>query len=193
MTGSIHTEGAEGILALLRQFSVEADIVYVENYNEVFQLLDQGKTDAGVVNTIFGSLYQKDYAVTKSPVAFNPSELRFAFLKDAPRNPMLIATLDRRLAALKADSGSMLHGTINHYLSGRASAMPGGAEWAVALTPEERRWIAEHPVIRYAVDPGFIPFEFLDEKGEHRGISSDYVRLLSERLGVTMQRAPTEG
>jgi len=63
----------------------------------------------------------------------------------------------------------------------------------VALTPEERRWIAEHPVIRYAVDPGFIPYEFLDEKGEHRGISSDYVRLLSERLGITMQRVPTEG
>jgi signal transduction histidine kinase/ABC-type amino acid transport substrate-binding protein len=195
MAGSIHTEGPEGILALLRQFSVNADITYVENYNQVFQLLDQGKADAGVVNTIFGALYQKDYAVTKSPLAFNPSELRFAFPKNAPRNTELIATLDRRLAALKADSGSMLYGVIGQYLSGRAQAeaVAGGAGRAVALTPEERRWIAEHPVIRYAVDPGFIPYEFLDEKGEHRGISSDYVRLLSERLGITMQRVPTEG
>lgn len=192
MSGSTHTEGKEGILALLRQFSVQAEIISVENYSQVFQLLDQGKADAGVVNTLFGSLYQKDYAVTKSPVVFNPSELRFAFPKNALRNRQLIASLDKRLAALKADSGSVLYTTINQYLSGRVPDQAKEPK-AVALTPEERRWIAEHPVIRYAVDPDFIPFEFLDERGEHQGISSAYVRLLSERLGVTMQLVRTEG
>ncbi len=54
----------------------------------------------------------------------------------------------------------------------------------VALTPDERQWILEHPVINMGIDPGFIPFEFLDDNGAYRGLAADYISLLEEQLGI---------
>lgn len=58
----------------------------------------------------------------------------------------------------------------------------------VSLTPEERVWLDEHKIIRFGVDPAMPPFDFVDEKGEHRGIAADILKLLSERLGITLER-----
>jgi len=56
------------------------------------------------------------------------------------------------------------------------------------LTPEERAWLDDHPVIRVAQDPAWAPVEFVDERGQPSGMSEDYLRLVEERLGITFQR-----
>jgi two-component system sensor histidine kinase/response regulator len=45
----------------------------------------------------------------------------------------------------------------------------------------------EHPVIRLGVDPGFVPFEFIDENGEYKGIAADYLALISEKTGLQFE------
>jgi len=57
----------------------------------------------------------------------------------------------------------------------------------VTLSDEEYAWIREHPVIRLGVDPEFAPFEYVDGQGKYRGLASDYIHLLNERLGINMQ------
>lgn len=52
------------------------------------------------------------------------------------------------------------------------------------LTADEIRFIEEHPVIRVAVDPDFVPYEFFDSDGEYKGIANDYMNLISERTGL---------
>ncbi len=52
------------------------------------------------------------------------------------------------------------------------------------LTKEERRWLAEHPVIRLTPDPAFPPIEFFDDQGIFRGIGAEVTRLIEERLGI---------
>ncbi|MHC1745481.1 MAG: transporter substrate-binding domain-containing protein [Syntrophobacteraceae bacterium] len=54
------------------------------------------------------------------------------------------------------------------------------------LSPAEKTWLVEHPVIRIGVDPGWPPFEYLDDHATYKGIASDYVRLVSDKLGVRM-------
>jgi ABC-type amino acid transport substrate-binding protein len=61
----------------------------------------------------------------------------------------------------------------------------------VILTPEEKEFIAEHPVITLAVDPDSIPYEFFDVDGEYKGITADFVELLCERTGLNL--VPVEG
>jgi polar amino acid transport system substrate-binding protein len=56
----------------------------------------------------------------------------------------------------------------------------------IKLTPEEKTWLAEHPTIRIGVDPDYPPFDFINENGEYQGIASDYVKLLEQRLGISM-------
>ena len=87
-------------------------------------------------------------------------------------------------------SGSFLN------ISGQAQGATGAPsegrltpkETRVALTEEERAWLAAHPVIRVVQDPGWPPVEFADEKGEPSGMSEDYLKLIEARLGIRFER-----
>lgn len=57
----------------------------------------------------------------------------------------------------------------------------------VILTVEERQWLDENPNIRLGFDPEFAPFEFIGDDGELQGISIDYIQLLNQRLGASME------
>lgn len=53
-------------------------------------------------------------------------------------------------------------------------------EW----TEAELTFMKNHPVIELGVDPQFVPFEFIDEHGEHKGIAPDFLSLISEKTGL---------
>lgn len=56
----------------------------------------------------------------------------------------------------------------------------------IRLTAAEQAWIAEHRNLRLGVDPTWPPFEYFDDKGVYRGMAADYIGLLNERLGLSM-------
>jgi two-component system sensor histidine kinase/response regulator len=55
------------------------------------------------------------------------------------------------------------------------------------LTEGELSFIRDHPVIRLGVDPRFVPFEFIDDDGEHVGIAADYLALIAEITRLTFR------
>ncbi|NRB39148.1 MAG: transporter substrate-binding domain-containing protein [Pseudomonadales bacterium] len=57
----------------------------------------------------------------------------------------------------------------------------------IKLSVEEKRWLARHPVLKVAPDPDFPPLEFIDEQGNYQGLVADYMRLLTQRLGMQLQ------
>jgi hypothetical protein len=59
-----------------------------------------------------------------------------------------------------------------------------------SLTEEERAWLHDHPVIRVAQDPSWPPIEFTDERGMPSGMTSDYLKLIEQRLGLKFERLP---
>jgi two-component system, sensor histidine kinase and response regulator len=52
------------------------------------------------------------------------------------------------------------------------------------FTQGEQEWLKSHPVIKVAIDPNWAPIEFLDAHGIPQGISVDYLRRMSEFMGV---------
>jgi len=60
------------------------------------------------------------------------------------------------------------------------------------LDDEERRWITQHPVLRIAVDPDYAPYELVDGKGHHRGLSADFLDLLGRKLGLQFTLVTTD-
>ena len=60
------------------------------------------------------------------------------------------------------------------------------------LNEEEKAWLAAHPVIPLCVDPAWMPFEQINQKGEYEGMVADYMALISERLGVPFKLLPTK-
>jgi len=55
------------------------------------------------------------------------------------------------------------------------------------LNQIEKEWIKDHPEIRLIHDPDYAPFEYRDYAGEYRGISSDYIDLVSKKTGLKFQ------
>ena len=58
------------------------------------------------------------------------------------------------------------------------------------LTEDERSFLSAHPFIRIGIDPQFVPFEFIDERGNYMGISSDIISLLEQKTGLTFSFMP---
>jgi len=61
------------------------------------------------------------------------------------------------------------------------------AESGISWTEDELTFMESHPVIRLGVDPGFVPFEFIDDNGEYKGIAADYLVLISEKTGLQFE------
>ena len=193
MKESIHTEGADGIKNIADKFDIDCHFIEADSYKEVFDLISNGSADAGVVNRLFGSLFSETYNVRKTSIIFNPRRLRFACPKNSAIGTVLIEKLDQHIFDQKKDPGSIYNKAISVYLSGlpRELILLGKEEnlnqIKVILTPKEKSWIRDHPVIRLAVDPEFAPFEYVSSTGKYEGIASEYIELLNERLGVNMQ------
>ena len=57
----------------------------------------------------------------------------------------------------------------------------------VEITAEEKQWLIDHPVIRLGVDPEWPPFDFVDDHGYHQGVAADFLRLVSRKLGISIE------
>ncbi|NLW75264.1 MAG: transporter substrate-binding domain-containing protein, partial [Methanomicrobiales archaeon] len=74
------------------------------------------------------------------------------------------------------------------YYNGPSSSQPD----ALSLTPGENEWITSHPVIKICPDPYYPPFELLTEEGGYVGISSEILKKISERAGLSLEVVPCE-
>src|SRR5215467_10326868 len=74
-------------------------------------------------------------------------------------------------------------------LAAAAGGLGGSAvaEPETLLSPEERAWVAAHPVILFGPERDFPPFSYVDGQGRHRGLSADILDLLQERTGLKFQ------
>ncbi|NMD43069.1 MAG: diguanylate cyclase [Firmicutes bacterium] len=59
-----------------------------------------------------------------------------------------------------------------------------GLDENIAWTDSELEFMKKHPVINLGVDPRFVPFEFIDEDEEYKGIATDYLALISKKTGL---------
>ncbi len=67
------------------------------------------------------------------------------------------------------------------------------AAWCatVSLTDLDRYYVDRFGTVALCVDPDWIPFEAINERGEHVGIAADLLRLIAERTGVRFRLVPT--
>ncbi len=59
------------------------------------------------------------------------------------------------------------------------------------LTSEEKRYLESKKVIRVCVDPGWMPFEEINE-GRHVGMSADYMRIIESKIEIPIRLVPTK-
>lgn len=55
------------------------------------------------------------------------------------------------------------------------------------LTSQEKEWLEQHPVIKVGVDASWQPFDYVNDKNEHLGIASEYIKYLEKKLGIKVE------
>ena len=117
---------------LMKDFGLGFTPLYTDTFSEVMQAVQEGKAAGGVVNRTFGAINADQYNnAVETGIVFNPVYIHYA----APKNsdPSLLQTLDRHLAALKADPRSIYHDTLRRWLATRqVERFPPWVLWATA-------------------------------------------------------------
>ncbi len=70
--------------------------------------------------------------------------------------------------------------------------LPVAACLGVELTAAELEYVRGHGPVALCVDPDWVPFEWINEQGEHEGIAADLIRVVSERTGLRFELVRTD-
>lgn len=60
------------------------------------------------------------------------------------------------------------------------------------LSQNEKKYLSSKPNIKMCVLPDWLPFEQIDENGEHKGIGRDIINIISEKLNKEFILVPTQ-
>lgn len=56
------------------------------------------------------------------------------------------------------------------------------------LTPDENAWLNEHKnTLRFAPNPSWMPADYINNKGVHKGFVADYIKIIEEKLNIKLQ------
>ncbi|MFH1048025.1 MAG: ATP-binding protein [Patescibacteria group bacterium] len=129
MTNGILYDGPLGLKNMLESFGIQAEIIDVKQYDDVFKMLNEGSADVGVVNRIYGITNEKNYEVRRTSIFFDPTELRFAFTKNSEKNAYLIPTIDKNLHEFKLDNASPYHKSLTRHFEGMIETVEVFPSW----------------------------------------------------------------
>lgn len=71
--------------------------------------------------------------------------------------------------------------------AGTALAQPVSLGNGVLLTETERAYVQAHSPVTFCVDPGWWPFEVIDQLGQHVGIGADLLALTAQRVALPLR------
>lgn len=164
------------------------NLVYYDNYADLTKDLVFGKIDALIQNlTNINYLIKKNlYSNIKLASELilpntTKEDLRFGV---QPEKPLLSSILQKALNSITTQEKEALVdkwiGSIKEYVGGH-----------IELNEKEKAYLNTN-VIKYCINPDGLPFEGLNEKGEHIGMSSDYYNLFKKMLSAKFELVPTK-
>lgn len=159
--------------------------VAADTYEDLARQLLRGDIDAAIASYSF-EYWRASHGVQGfSPtriVRETDARLVMSIGKDRAE---LVGILNAGLAALKKEDLEPLY---RRWFG--ADHLRRIASFAAVFTPEERAWLAQHPVVRVAIDPQWAPVEFFDTGGLPRGMSLAYLDRIGGLLGTRFEVGP---
>ncbi|RXK01647.1 diguanylate cyclase [Arcobacter sp. CECT 8989] len=164
------------------------NLVYYDTYEELTKDLVFGKIDALMQNlTNINYLIKKNlYSNLKlaSELILPNTKKEDLRLGVIPEKPILSSILQKGLNSItKKEKEALVNkwiGSIKEYKGGH-----------IELNKDERAYL-NTKTIKYCINPDGLPFEGLNEKNEHSGISSDYYSLFENILSAKFELVRTE-
>lgn len=105
----------ETMKVLAHGFELNITLVPVADYKTEFQMVADGKVDAGVTNRFYGLMNARSFGLEETPIVFDPAPFFFAAPKNAPHQ--LQDTIDYHLNRLKTDPHSVYYISLKRWTS----------------------------------------------------------------------------
>jgi polar amino acid transport system substrate-binding protein/two-component system sensor histidine kinase EvgS len=148
-----------------------------DSFEDAMLAVAHGKADAVIGNLAVVSHLMKKMSLTNIKLAAylssSSDELYFGVRNDWPELVKIINHVLESITIKQSDD------IISQWIT-----LPANASASLDLTPEERKWLLDHPRIRVGWDSAWAPIEYVDENGIPSGISIDYLNALQKKLGV---------
>lgn len=164
----------------------DIDVVEFDDYENLIRALAFGEIDAAIQNLTSGYHYASLNAYTNIKVAgefqlhsVGREDLRFGVRTG---NPVVRSLLQKGMDAITEAEWRVL---IDRWVGSESLGFIRNAR-TVALTPEEREFVKQMPVIRIHNEENFEPYNYF-ENGLPRGHSVDLIQLLAEKAGLQVE------
>ncbi|TIH12395.1 response regulator [Marinifilum sp. JC120] len=174
-------------VGVLREHYPEINLLQLSSSENCLLAVSQGRAQATI-----GALPIMDYLIRERFIAglssaaiesnptFRYASLAFGVRKDWPE---LCSILSKSLEAMGPGELSAIK---NKWLQ---SAEPSRK---INFTRREMIYLQDRGPLRFCADPDFMPFEEITDDGELSGMVSDYLQLVSDRIGVSFTLVRTE-
>ncbi len=168
----------------------EIDGKPVQSILEALEAVVNGKADAVVESSALLAYHIETNALSNLKIAAYPwfryHDIRDTDLYAAVRKdwPIFHSILGKAMKRIRPDDRQTWVKRWIH--SSQLETTP-----PIVFTEAEKIWLSEKEQIIYCVDPNWMPYEHINDKGEYEGMVADYVALASERIGLPFRLYPT--
>jgi len=165
------------------------NLLSINNLEEIINAVSTGQADAGLgsigpvtymlktqnINNIKISTWFQEYD-SKRENAYH-----IMTQKDAPE---LLSMFNKALATLTPGDIKKLE---NKWFGDNLKQ-----EQYISLTQQEQNFLRQKKTITICIDPNWLPYERVNENGEHEGIGAEIIDLISKRINTPIKLIPTK-
>ena len=171
----------------LHEHYPDIEILEVDGSIAAIDSVITGKADALIENTALVSYYSREMNITGlRPVEVfdvTVSELHMTTRKDWP---ILRDILQKGLDAIENEERFQIAKRWTDFVT------TDEVVEKFELNQDEKSYLEQKKIIKVGIDPNFAPFEWFDENGDFRGVSKDFLAILSEKLTVEFEVVKTD-
>ncbi|MCK5097180.1 MAG: transporter substrate-binding domain-containing protein [Desulfobacteraceae bacterium] len=115
LNGSVNLEGVGGIKEIVQSFNINCTYLELDNYNKVFEAVNNNLADAGVTNRNYGNKNEKKFNLKKTAIIFQPVNMKFAFPKKSPIAQHCSERIEYHMDSFLEDSNSLYYQLLEKY------------------------------------------------------------------------------
>lgn len=128
LKGGIH---GQNFRRVSEEFGITPNIIETSSHQETLQWVEQGKVDAGVVNSTFGYLQEANFSIERSAIAFSPTRATFAVPQG--KHADIVNIIDNYLYTWRKDHSSVYYRTYRHWYGGETYIKEVVPYWFVII------------------------------------------------------------
>ena len=127
--------------------------------------------------SVLSQLMRKHSILEIVPFKENPfNQVSDLHIVTSKTKPILASIIQKTLDSISEESKKKIY---TNWLIDR-----NDLESKLRFSTLEKEWIAKHPVLNFAGDPNWFPFEAFDNKGKYIGVVSEYLNEITKATGI---------